>query len=108
MKASVSIAKGRPAAFWSLAFRPFFLAASLWSAVALALWIGTVRHRRGSAGAALIRSPGTSMPCSSASSMQPLEASSSQRFRTGPDACQSEAGCWQGWSRSGSSVASSA
>lgn len=27
-------------AFWSLAFRPFFLAASLWSAAAIALWIG--------------------------------------------------------------------
>ncbi len=40
MNASAHIAKGRPAALWSLAFRPFFLAASLWSAGALALWIG--------------------------------------------------------------------
>jgi uncharacterized protein involved in response to NO len=40
MKASAPIASSRPAAFWSLAFRPFFLAASLWSAVALGLWIG--------------------------------------------------------------------
>ncbi|MEW9274293.1 NnrS family protein [Gluconobacter oxydans] len=28
-----------PAALWSLAFRPFFLAAALWAALALALWI---------------------------------------------------------------------
>lgn len=40
MKASAPVAKSQPSAFWSLAFRPFFLAASLWSAVALALWIG--------------------------------------------------------------------
>jgi uncharacterized protein involved in response to NO len=33
-------ARGRSIALWSLAFRPFFLAASLWSALALALWIG--------------------------------------------------------------------
>ncbi len=31
--------KAQPAALWTLAFRPFFLAASLWSAFALALWI---------------------------------------------------------------------
>jgi uncharacterized protein involved in response to NO len=29
----------QPAALWSLAFRPFFLAASSWAALALALWI---------------------------------------------------------------------
>ncbi len=29
----------RPAALWTIGFRPFFLAASLWSATALALWI---------------------------------------------------------------------
>ncbi len=27
------------AGLWSLAFRPFFLAAALWAALALALWI---------------------------------------------------------------------
>jgi uncharacterized protein involved in response to NO len=37
--ASPRIAGARPAV-WSLAFRPFFLAASLWAALALALWIG--------------------------------------------------------------------
>ncbi len=31
--------RGSPA-LWSMAFRPFFLAASLWSALALTLWIG--------------------------------------------------------------------
>lgn len=40
MKASAPIAQHQPVAFWSLAFRPFFLAASLWSAAALGLWIG--------------------------------------------------------------------
>jgi len=40
MTASAPLAAGRPAALWSLAFRPFFLAASLWSALALALWTG--------------------------------------------------------------------
>jgi uncharacterized protein involved in response to NO len=39
MKASAPIAKRRSTALWSLAFRPFFLAASLWPAAALALWI---------------------------------------------------------------------
>lgn len=29
-----------PAPVWSLAFRPFFLATSIWAALALALWIG--------------------------------------------------------------------
>ncbi|MGH6877821.1 MAG: NnrS family protein [Rhizomicrobium sp.] len=32
-------ADGRPAALWSLAFRPFFAATALWAAFALALWI---------------------------------------------------------------------
>jgi uncharacterized protein involved in response to NO len=40
MKVSATVAKGSSSAFWSLAFRPFFLAASLWSAGAIALWIG--------------------------------------------------------------------
>jgi uncharacterized protein involved in response to NO len=30
---------GQPAALWSLAFRPFFFAASFWAALALALWV---------------------------------------------------------------------
>jgi uncharacterized protein involved in response to NO len=30
---------GRPTALWSLAFRPFFLAAGLWAPLAVALWI---------------------------------------------------------------------
>jgi len=30
---------GQPFTLWSLAFRPFFLAAALWAALALALWI---------------------------------------------------------------------
>ena len=30
---------GRPASLWTLAFRPFFLAAAVWAALALALWI---------------------------------------------------------------------
>ncbi len=37
-----SVAAGvapQPAALWTLGFRPFFLAASLWSATALALWV---------------------------------------------------------------------
>lgn len=33
-------ASEQPAALWSLAFRPFFLAAAIWAALALALWIG--------------------------------------------------------------------
>jgi len=32
-------AAGRAAGVWSLAFRPFFLAAAVWAALALALWI---------------------------------------------------------------------
>jgi len=40
MKGFGSTSQGHPAAFWSLAFRPFFLAASLWAALALGLWIG--------------------------------------------------------------------
>lgn len=40
MKASTPIAKSHSVELWSLAFRPFFLGASLWSAMALALWIG--------------------------------------------------------------------
>jgi uncharacterized protein involved in response to NO len=39
-KASSPTITNRHTAFWSLAFRPFFLAASLWSAVALGLWVG--------------------------------------------------------------------
>jgi uncharacterized protein involved in response to NO len=39
---SPPLAARRVVAFWSLAFRPFFLAASLWSAAALALWIGVL------------------------------------------------------------------
>jgi len=35
----VQAAKREPPAILTLAFRPFFLAASLWSALALALWI---------------------------------------------------------------------
>jgi uncharacterized protein involved in response to NO len=30
---------GQPVALWSLAFRPFFLAAAFWAALALALWM---------------------------------------------------------------------
>lgn len=37
--AASGAANGRSAALWSLAFRPFFLAASLWAALALALWV---------------------------------------------------------------------
>jgi uncharacterized protein involved in response to NO len=37
---SSRVAEGHFIALWSQAFRPFFLVASLWSAVALALWIG--------------------------------------------------------------------
>ncbi len=33
------VAARRPVALWSLAFRPFFLVAGLWSGLALALWI---------------------------------------------------------------------
>ncbi|HVY15789.1 MAG TPA: NnrS family protein [Rhodopila sp.] len=33
-----------PAALWSLAFRPFFLAAGIWAALALALWIGLLLY----------------------------------------------------------------
>ena len=34
-----STAAGRAAGLWSLAFRPFFLAAAVWAALAIALWI---------------------------------------------------------------------
>lgn len=37
--ASPRVAGERIFVLWSLAFRPFFLAASLWSAFALMLWI---------------------------------------------------------------------
>lgn len=37
--AAARAADARPSALWSLAFRPFFLAASIWSALAVALWI---------------------------------------------------------------------
>lgn len=40
MKVYATVAKDNSSAFWSLAFRPFFLAASLWSAAAIALWVG--------------------------------------------------------------------
>lgn len=36
---AVSAPGGQPSALWSLGFRPFFLAAGLWAALALALWI---------------------------------------------------------------------
>ncbi len=39
MKASISVDKDHSIALWSLAFRPFFLAASLWAALALAIWV---------------------------------------------------------------------
>ena len=32
--------RNRPSVFWSYAFRPFFLAAALWSAFSVLLWIG--------------------------------------------------------------------
>ncbi|MGH8229941.1 MAG: hypothetical protein ACREU3_18895, partial [Steroidobacteraceae bacterium] len=32
-------AQARPAALWTFAFRPFFLAASLWSVIAIVVWI---------------------------------------------------------------------
>ena len=41
--ASTRLARDPSVALWSLGFRPFFLAASLWSALALALWIGLFR-----------------------------------------------------------------
>lgn len=37
---STGLAQDHSVALWSLGFRPFFLAASLWSALALAIWIG--------------------------------------------------------------------
>ncbi len=37
---AVSGLAARPAAFWSLGFRPFFLATGLWAPAALAVWIG--------------------------------------------------------------------
>jgi len=36
---AVQAARSRPFAVWTMAFRPFFLAASVWSAVALTGWI---------------------------------------------------------------------
>lgn len=41
--ASTRLARDPSVALWSLGFRPFFLAASLWSALALALWVGLFR-----------------------------------------------------------------
>lgn len=35
---------GRSTALWSLAFRPFFLAAALWAALALTVWISLFMH----------------------------------------------------------------
>lgn len=39
-------AAGRAAGLWSLAFWPFFLAAAVWAALALALWIALLHGRQ--------------------------------------------------------------
>ena len=39
LRAPAQAAQSQPAALWSVAFRPFFLLAGLWAALALALWI---------------------------------------------------------------------
>lgn len=41
---SKALAASRPRALWSYAFRPFFLAAGLWSAFSVLLWIGMLLH----------------------------------------------------------------